>query len=93
MTVRDPLARSPRPTKKPFWVSWWVDPKIGFEIPTAWWVTGYRAVDGNLEGEMQACVCAAIMAYNATDAKHEIAGFHDDPVQLEFRFCTEKEAG
>ena len=73
----------------PYWVSWWQDLSIGFELCSPWWESGYRRA-GDVE---QASICAAIMAENDVDAQRRVAAAHDrEPHHLEFRFANERAA-
>lgn len=82
-----------RPPMKltPYWVSWWRDPSVGFELHSPWWVTGYRYV--GLPAIEQASICAAIMAEDDIDARCRVALAHDrEPQNLDFRFSASKAA-
>lgn len=82
-TVKDlALAVSVKP-KTRFWVSWLRDPYVKFTLHSPWWISGYR--DG------QATICAAIEAASEEAAKALIVAAHDTPVDLEWRFCTERD--
>lgn len=72
--------------KKPFWVSFVMHPRVGFELHSPWWRSGYTPGD-------EAIVCAAVMATDEDDAKREIIAAHDTHVSLEWRFIEEKPKG
>lgn len=75
----------------PYWVSWWRDLSVGFELHSPWWVSGYRYVGD--DGIEQASICAAIMAEDDVDAQRRVIAAHDrEPHYLEFRFANERDA-
>jgi len=78
--------------KFPFWVSWWDDPVVSFEIHSPWWFSGMRfnnSGDDDDDGG-QSSVCAAIWATSEDDAKRQVVESYDDPVTLEWRFAEER---
>ena len=76
---------------RPFWVSWYQDLSIGFELHTPWWVSGWRMVSEDVN---QGTICAAIMATSEDDAQRRVVAAHDrEPHHLEFRFVNEQEPG
>ena len=67
---------------KKWWVSWY---SVGsFTLESPWWNTGCR-VGG------QVIFCAAVIAPSEEGAKGLIVRAHDDDVDIEWRFCYEKD--
>ena len=62
-----------------FWVSWWQDGEVSFELHSPWWRSGMRA-DG------VSSICAAVMAADIPSAKAIIEKAHDKPVSIAWRF-------
>ncbi len=69
---------------KRYWISWYGCTTIHFELDLPWWINGYR-----FEG--QPMICAAVLAENEFQAKNKIKTAHDKKVELEWKFCEEKE--
>lgn len=80
---------------KPFWISWWDDEDIVFELHSPWWFTGHRfnGSDDDEDDRGQASVCAAVMAIDAEDAMRLVVEADDDPVVLDWRFVSGKPDG
>lgn len=79
--------------KTPFWVSWWDDPVVYFELHSPWWFSGLRYTDSDDEEDGQSSVCAAVMATSEDHAKQLIADAYDKPVTLEWRFVEPRHPG
>lgn len=73
-----------------FWISWWSDPAVSFELHSPWWRSGWRT---NADDTEQSSICAAVMAEDEDDAKRIITEAHDAPVDLEWRFAEAKPEG
>ena len=75
---------------KPYWLSWYHKEGYGpFELSFPWWISGY----GGPHGEKPA-ICAAVRAVSEQAANDGISASYDSvPMNLEFRFCTERPGG
>lgn len=74
-----------------FWISWWDDHVVSFELQRPWWFSGCRfhGVEEDDEDLSQSSVCAAVIADDADHAKRLIVEAYDVPVALEWRFVEE----
>lgn len=82
-------------TLTPFWVSWWDDLVVSFELHSPWWFSGCRfhGLEDDDEDLSQSSVCAAIMAADEAHVRRLIGEAYDVPVTLEFRFVEPRPVG
>jgi hypothetical protein len=65
---------------QPYYVSWWDDPQINYNLVGPHWISGNRPFMGG----MQMAISAAVMAISDEDAMKQILEAHEFDVELDW---------